>query len=61
MPRNRKTPEQVKFHPEKFPKYKQDYIASETLKAIREFLAIQGNKEKLDLEIERMRQAGELA
>lgn len=60
MLKGRIPPEQVKFHPEKFPKYKQDYIASETLKAVREFLAIPGNKEKLDLEIERMRQAGEL-
>ena len=40
MLKGRIPPEQVKFHPEKFPKYKQDYIASETLKAVREFLAI---------------------
>ena len=38
----------------------EEIVSGETLKAVREFLAIPGNKEKLDLEIERMRQAGEL-
>ena len=31
MLKGRIPPEQVKFHPEKFPKYKQDYLATPLL------------------------------
>lgn len=60
MLKGRIPPEQVQFYPEKFPKHKQDYIARETYNAIVEWLTIPGNKEKLDFEIERMREVGEL-